>query len=299
MRTQTKTCKMNDATQANGRTEVSGATGGRHRADQWAARRGWAVAGLLGVLLLGVGAGRAQTAGAAATAQAAPAAPAAAAPPVAAVPAGAQQANAQQSKPGNNEGIRVHGHWIIDVRNPDGSLAEHRDFENSLAGYGSELLAALMSGYAVPSDYAIFVSSGGNAPCTQVADAAVIYAYQACGLVRSLTTLPASALCQYYTCFTTLTYTPTLIDSSATGSQLVFSGAFVASQAGTISSVSTLFGTCPANLLQASSLATVTPAACSTTPGIGGYRTMTAAAVTTVNIAANQIVQVTVTISFS
>jgi len=32
---------------------------------------------------------------------------------------------------GKNEGIKVHGHWVIDVKNPDGSLAGHRDFENS------------------------------------------------------------------------------------------------------------------------------------------------------------------------
>jgi hypothetical protein len=29
-------------------------------------------------------------------------------------------------------GITVHGHWIIDVLNPDGSVASHADFENEL-----------------------------------------------------------------------------------------------------------------------------------------------------------------------
>lgn len=28
--------------------------------------------------------------------------------------------------------IKVHGHWAIDVRNPDGTLAAHHEFENSL-----------------------------------------------------------------------------------------------------------------------------------------------------------------------
>ena len=30
------------------------------------------------------------------------------------------------------EGIKVHGHWTIDIRQPDGTLATHREFENSL-----------------------------------------------------------------------------------------------------------------------------------------------------------------------
>jgi hypothetical protein len=33
--------------------------------------------------------------------------------------------------------IKVHGHWTIEVRNTDGALATHREFENSLAGGGS------------------------------------------------------------------------------------------------------------------------------------------------------------------
>ncbi len=32
------------------------------------------------------------------------------------------------------EGIKVHGHWTIEVRNPDGSLAERREFENEYTG---------------------------------------------------------------------------------------------------------------------------------------------------------------------
>jgi hypothetical protein len=43
----------------------------------------------------------------------------------------------------------MHGHWVIDVRNPDGTLADHRDFENTASGYGQELLAVLLS--ATPS----------------------------------------------------------------------------------------------------------------------------------------------------
>lgn len=33
------------------------------------------------------------------------------------------------------DGIKVHGHWIIDVKNPDGSLSAHYEFENALANH--------------------------------------------------------------------------------------------------------------------------------------------------------------------
>jgi hypothetical protein len=29
-----------------------------------------------------------------------------------------------------NQGLKMHGHWIIDVKNPDGKVVEHRDFQN-------------------------------------------------------------------------------------------------------------------------------------------------------------------------
>lgn len=194
---------------------------------------------------------------------------------------------------GRQEGVKIHGHWVIDVRNPDGTLAQHHDFENSATGYGQELLAALMSGYAVPSDYAIFLASTGTAPCSAP------QGNIGCGIVHSLTTLPGSALCQYYTCFTSLTYAANIIDSSASGSTFTLAGNFTASQAGTITGVSTFYGTCPANLSTVTGLTTVSPSTCSTTPGSGGYRTGTTTTITTVNVVASQIVQVTVTFSFS
>ena len=73
-----------------------------------------------------------------------------------------EEETAKPAKPGS-EGIKIHGHWVIDVRNPDGTLAAHRDFHNSLvtltgASYGptgDQILAALLSGNTVPGDPAI------------------------------------------------------------------------------------------------------------------------------------------------
>ncbi|MEA3511148.1 MAG: hypothetical protein U9R51_06910 [Actinomycetota bacterium] len=45
-----------------------------------------------------------------------------------------------------SEGIQVHGHWTIEVRNPDGSLDEHIEFDNALEADGARLLAELLAG---------------------------------------------------------------------------------------------------------------------------------------------------------
>jgi hypothetical protein len=63
------------------------------------------------------------------------------------------------------EGIKVHGHWMIDLRNPDGKLVEHRDFYNSLVTgggtlSGDQILAALITGDATPGGLAVAFISG-------------------------------------------------------------------------------------------------------------------------------------------
>lgn len=45
---------------------------------------------------------------------------------------------------GPREAIKVHGHWTIDVRNPDGTLVTHREFENALTSEGSTTLGRLL-----------------------------------------------------------------------------------------------------------------------------------------------------------
>lgn len=38
---------------------------------------------------------------------------------------------AESAAKGMNTGIKVHGHWTIEVRNPDGKVVSHTEFENS------------------------------------------------------------------------------------------------------------------------------------------------------------------------
>ena len=57
-------------------------------------------------------------------------------------PTVAETAPAPDSADG--EGIEVHGHWTIEVRNPDGSLDERYEFENALVDYGKQALGELL-----------------------------------------------------------------------------------------------------------------------------------------------------------
>ena len=92
-----------------------------------------------------------------AQASAAPAQPAAQA--AVAVQAHPVAQTAQTGAPaarGTQEGIKVHGHWTIEVKNPDGKLVTHREFENSLVyNGGALLLPALLSGTAVSGPWQI------------------------------------------------------------------------------------------------------------------------------------------------
>lgn len=50
----------------------------------------------------------------------------------------------QESDKARGDGIKVHGHWAIDVRNPDGTLSSHNEFENALID-GAQALAVILS----------------------------------------------------------------------------------------------------------------------------------------------------------
>jgi hypothetical protein len=77
---------------------------------------------------------------------------------------------AQDKSPGgSSEGIKVHGHWTIEVRNPDGSLASHSEFENSLVqDRGDEVLAGVLSNRFTVGSWTLWLSDGsleGRGPC--------------------------------------------------------------------------------------------------------------------------------------
>lgn len=65
------------------------------------------------------------------------------------------------------KGIKAHGHWTIDVRNPDGTLASHHEFENALDGLGGRAaLAFQLSGTGTAGTWASAVNNRvGGGPC--------------------------------------------------------------------------------------------------------------------------------------
>lgn len=60
------------------------------------------------------------------------------------------------------DAIMVRGHWRIDVRQPDGTLVSHREFENHLIG--TVILAAVLSRASVVGAWAIHLAGSGG-PC--------------------------------------------------------------------------------------------------------------------------------------
>jgi hypothetical protein len=125
------------------------------------------VAGTLFALpLFGAGVTRAQSAATPAPSVSAKPASSSTIHTQAAVTAGVPPAIPQTAN-GSHVGVTVHGHWIIDVKNPDGTLASHAEFENALcpttgggisnggvAG-GDALIASLLGGFVVVGGWQI------------------------------------------------------------------------------------------------------------------------------------------------
>lgn len=171
------------------------------------------------------------------------------------------------------EGIRVHGHWSIVIKNADGSVASRHEFENALIGSGSDMLAQLLARSESTGGWGISVvpstpggsSCGGNLPCV------VIEAGIATGVISVSSNL-------------TVAYTPN-------PSRTTLQGSYQATSAGDIAQVSTLLGACPPSL---------SPSSCpgaSNNSGQAGFssRTLT----TPIPVQSGQIVQLTVTFTFS
>jgi hypothetical protein len=97
---------------------------GKHEVVARISRRGLVFATVLAMALSAAGISRAQS-----SAKAAP--PATAKPAVAAAKDSVHPTPESSSK-GSHEGIAIHGHWTIEVKNPNGTLARHLEFENKL-----------------------------------------------------------------------------------------------------------------------------------------------------------------------
>jgi hypothetical protein len=176
---------------------------------------------------------------------------------------------------GSHEGIKVHGHWTIEVRNPDGSLAARRVFENAYSP--SSFLANLLAREASVGFWFVGLNGSVSAPGPCGGGACQIYET---GYPLS-TPLPPFA-------FQGLTV-------SATANTLVLAGSMTAPSTGTIGIVFTSDLPCPSSTLP-STPCTITPLSPQTLTGT----TLTPGSSTPpISVSQGQIVSVTVVISFS
>jgi hypothetical protein len=214
-----------------------------------------------------------------------------------------EEGPAKPQKPGF-EGIKMHGHWVIDLKNPDGSLAKHTEFENSLQTTGATALLSLLAGQAVSTSLVIsLIDSNGGHTFLLISPTVSTFAGS------------ASDFCSNFggvSCVKTLTtkVNPPTLDpntGAVTGPpSMVLSGTgsylYNPSYGFTISQVATLVSTCqPAS---GTGFSAVSPATCSVTPysfdGSTTAATLTSTNLPTpVTLAPGQFVTVTVTLTFS
>jgi hypothetical protein len=234
-------------------------------------RRGLSIAATLALVLAGAVIARAQSASSSTALQSAKSA---APSPAAAGATAKAPANptvvATAPSGGLNTGIQVHGHWKIVVRNPDGTVATRRDFENSITFNGAYLLQNILGGTMTPGAWAIGLS-GNTGPCTGVllnivnsadpipvsngncyiAESAGVYGDIAgtlsqCNLSTSCT--PNLVRQQLPFQVTTLQLSgplgATILSQSVTSSGFELTGTATASAGGTIDTVATLLMVC-------------------------------------------------------
>jgi hypothetical protein len=212
------------------------------------------LAAVFALTLSNSGAGRAQS-------TAAPPAVAAAAPAKAAPFAQPKQpAQPGERQPGGtHEGIKVHGHWMIEVKSPDGKLISHTEFENSLfGGGGGEILPLFFTATQsqgvvyTPGEWGVLLGDPASPPCS----AELSFPFNN----NNLTTLPLAYNSGF--CVLAQQAPPAAIYPLNCGStpnsncsynlqigingqgSLTLSGSVISANAGTISQVQTLLSTC-------------------------------------------------------
>ena len=175
---------------------------------------------------------------------------------------------------GPREAIQVHGHWVIDVRNPDGSLATHSEFENGLtigAFAGDALLADLLSAGRSAGKWQVTIGSGSASTNDNP-----------CGIPA--TTPPNTIECNVGE--------PTLLVSGATAGTIELSGSFtVINQNAIVGRVQTGKYTCNSD---------VPPSVCRQSGPVTAFLRFTAHTLETpIPVVKDQLVQFKVVISFS
>lgn len=180
------------------------------------------------------------------------------------------------------QSIKVHGHWIITVKNPDGSQANRVEFNNALVLGGTDALTGLLYQKVVAAGFALILQGSSPAPCGT----------GTCAIVADLGKTPASECGVNQACAANLVFTLDTDKNSIP--YLTLSGQITASVAGTINGVGTdIFlcdnGSFPSNLSSEACVA----------QHLSRAQAFTRHFMSDVPVVAGQIVQVKVTLSFS
>ena len=177
---------------------------------------------------------------------------------------------------GINEGVQVHGHWTLEVRDPDGSLVSRHEFENALGDLGESALARVLTGWETAGHWEIYLKNdplSGSPFRDEVGDPAngfiVDPSCNCSGVPWRFCNLNESF--NFSTSVITLT------------------GWAQAQADGNISSVQTVAYTCQSN---------VSPSQCNCSNWFAGYQFTNTTLPQPVELAANQWVTATVNISF-
>jgi hypothetical protein len=147
-----------------------------------------------------------------------------------------------------SEGIKVHGRWTIDVRQPDGTLVSHREFENALlvsregSTVGNVILARILGRELSLGNWHIYLGSDNQsdpAPCINSAMAPAIvdgfFGGNGPGRLQNVCMISEVGSSISSSQIGTLTV-------SVVGAQLVLTGTATASKTGKIREVVTLLG---------------------------------------------------------
>ena len=174
------------------------------------------------------------------------------------------------------EGITVHGHWTIEISDPDGELVERREFDNALVPGGLVALAKVAAGLQTSGVWWVDLDHGGSPgkPCAGGASPCRIIESAAGGGGHIFPTLTVS-----------------VPDTGPNTGKLVLSGTATADNDTVISFVQTTLSLCD-------------PAAAPSTDCIGGSNvgnfTFTQATVSpAVSVVSGQQILATVVITFS
>lgn len=176
-----------------------------------------------------------------------------------------------------HEGVKVHGHWVIEVHNPDGTLVSKTEFENSLTAGGVFQFTYILSQAATVGLWQVQLSSSNGGPCQQGSVATSCVIVEPNDAMTTSSSVTKNLLAQG------ITIDPFYM-------QLSGSATITANQNATIDSVKTLLGTCSP---------LVSTSSCSGNQ-VQGFVSFSGTTLTQpVQVVPGQIVQVTVKISFS